>query len=573
MRNSLGMKSRIHEVHNKLREANLSDAQKLILVTGVFVSCKVASFRNKILSGALFSNCIEEFLTVIDELFKVYGLKRIDEFDFIKNHSIVDAKYLQDLCQSIFQGVLEMNFDGDILNLVYEEMLKYQSTDSKSLGIVLTPHDIVRLMVDVAQPTKDDIVLDLCTGTGSFLCEALKHGVKSVVGCELQSRLHTMAVANMIIRDVGSSKCELYNDDCFSRTFRATKSIINPPFGMKNKDLKELRFVKKQLDSVQNQGLVVAIFPVSCFNSSEMVYKKELTDIATLKLVINLNNKVFYPAAGVKCCIAAFQKGIAHNFGEDKVTFINFEDDGTFVEKHSGRICRDNYEDVYDELLVALKDPDAKIDPCKRVCTLVNLADDWNFSFYHKSDVKLTYNDLNVKFLELEIAMKRLQQRNAKRSLPLPEPRLTKRVRIVDIFDIKRGKTTIKAATHGDFPLVTCTSSNNGIASYTNKAAFTKGCLTLSKNGSVGDCFYQFDDFDASSDVYVLVPNDNNLKHPKVGVYLATLIEKALKGKYDWGYKLNDDRISREHIDIPVTSSGSLDVSYIENVHRENGDA
>ncbi|MDZ7867929.1 MAG: N-6 DNA methylase [Rheinheimera sp.] len=132
----------------------------------------------------------------------------------------------------------------DLLNQFYSEFVKYSNTDGKSLGIVLTPDHIVKLMVKLLNIKSNDIVLDLCTGTGSFILEALKYKPLKVIGCEYQNKLYTLLKCNMIIRNIPENKYEIILNDCFNEEFRCTKSIINPPYSMKDK--KELEFILKQ---------------------------------------------------------------------------------------------------------------------------------------------------------------------------------------------------------------------------------------------------------------------------------------------------------------------------------------
>ena len=79
--------------------------------------------------------------------------------------------------QSISKKVYDViqNSQGDILNKFYSEFCRYQNTDSKSLGIVLTPHHIVELMIKLLNIQSNESFIDLCSGTGSFGKEACKY--------------------------------------------------------------------------------------------------------------------------------------------------------------------------------------------------------------------------------------------------------------------------------------------------------------------------------------------------------------------------------------------------------------
>src|SRR5699024_10571576 len=116
----------------------------------------------------------------------------------------------------------------DILGSFYGEFVKYGGSDGNALGIVLTPHHITTLMADLVEVNKDDYVLDPCAGTAAFLIAAMNRmisvsGGDSVAvddirsnrlhGVELQDKLYSVGVTNMILR--GDGKSHFRRDDIF----------------------------------------------------------------------------------------------------------------------------------------------------------------------------------------------------------------------------------------------------------------------------------------------------------------------------------------------------------------------
>ena len=61
----------------------------------------------------------------------------------------------------------------DILGTFYIDFLKYANGDG-GLGVVLTPFHITELFCELAEVTKDSVVIDNCCGTGGFLIAAMK---------------------------------------------------------------------------------------------------------------------------------------------------------------------------------------------------------------------------------------------------------------------------------------------------------------------------------------------------------------------------------------------------------------
>lgn len=138
-------------------------------------------------------------------------------------------------------------------------------------------------------------------------------------------------------------------------------------------------------------------------------------------------------------------------------------------------------------------------------------------------------------------------------------------VRLVDIFDtVSRGKR-LKKADHveGDTPYVSSTAFNNGndgtCGNDTDVRVF-ENCLTLANSGSVGSCFYHPYRFVASDHVTALRRTGLS-----ANTYLAlSALISRLGEKYNFNREINDIRISRERIMIPVTDSGEPDYKYME---------
>lgn len=67
--------------------------------------------------------------------------------------------------------------------MFYTEFTQWDSINEGKIGVVLTPDDIVKIMVEQLELSPTDKVLDFCTGTGSFLIEVGKH-TRYLYGCE-----------------------------------------------------------------------------------------------------------------------------------------------------------------------------------------------------------------------------------------------------------------------------------------------------------------------------------------------------------------------------------------------------
>ena len=140
---------------------------------------------------------------------------------------------------------------------------------------------------------------------------------------------------------------------------------------------------------------------------------------------------------------------------------------------------------------------------------------------------------------------------------------------IKEIFPVvQRGKRlTRENQTSGTFPYVSSSALNNGVDGFIgNKAGvrvFTE-CLSLANSGSVGSCFYEPFEFVASDHV-------THLKNDKLSAYqylfVAAMLNR-LSEKYNFNREINDNRISREKIFLPVDESGNPCWLLIENYMR-----
>ncbi len=140
---------------------------------------------------------------------------------------------------------------------------------------------------------------------------------------------------------------------------------------------------------------------------------------------------------------------------------------------------------------------------------------------------------------------------------------------IVDVFDtIQRGKR-LKTADHliGSIPYVSSSALNNGVDNFvSNDKGVRKfsDCLSLANSGSVGSTFYEPFEFVASDHITHLKSDKFNKYHY---LFLATMTSR-LSQKYNFNREINDKRISREIVLLPVTSDNKPDYDYMEKYSR-----
>jgi hypothetical protein len=135
-----------------------------------------------------------------------------------------------------------------------------------------------------------------------------------------------------------------------------------------------------------------------------------------------------------------------------------------------------------------------------------------------------------------------------------------------DIFkEIKRGKRLTKSnQVDGIIPYVSSTSINNGVDNFIgnneNVRMYSKN-LSLANSGSVGSCFYHHYEYVASDHVTAL-----SLEKSDEYIYkFMSAIISRLEEKYSFNREINDKRISREKLFLPVDKNGEPHWEYMSN--------
>ena len=137
---------------------------------------------------------------------------------------------------------------------------------------------------------------------------------------------------------------------------------------------------------------------------------------------------------------------------------------------------------------------------------------------------------------------------------------------IVDLFpSVQRGKRLIKEnQKEGNVPYISSTAMNNGVDNFiqydASKMRLFGNCLSIANSGSVGSSFYEPFNYIASDHVTHL----KNINFNKsIYLFIATLTNR-LSQKYNFNREINDSRISREKILLPVDSNNKPDYEYME---------
>lgn len=345
------------DMHESLRINKVSEKLKPLFIAGILVSLKDLSFLSGYREIRGFQELVYECGMAIQRVLRMYqvpesDIKRmVQSFEQISNtiklkntpleeeHSL--RWYILQL-ETRLLPLAEKNID--VIGVLYHQFIRYSSGDGSSLGIVLTPNHIADFMADLIAIKKNDNVLDICCGTGTFLTAAQKR-VKNkgqVYGVEQDADLQLLAIANAVLQD--GVNIHIVHGDSYHKSLekyleqtKFTKALLNPPYSQK--DHTELDFVERALEMLEPGGMLAAICPVSCAIGTK--YKKERPRIMkkhTLKAVLTMPDDLFSTnGANTFTCIMVWEAKVPHD--STKNTFFGrYKDDGFCKKKKIGRV-------------------------------------------------------------------------------------------------------------------------------------------------------------------------------------------------------------------------------------------
>lgn len=141
--------------------------------------------------------------------------------------------------------------------------------------------------------------------------------------------------------------------------------------------------------------------------------------------------------------------------------------------------------------------------------------------------------------------------------------------RIEDIFDVIKGTRLTKADMRdGTIKFIGSSAMNNGethrIAN--NEKLHPANTITVCYNGSIGETFYQDEQFWASDDINVLYPKFDMTK--LMAMFICPII-KSVGQKYAFIDKWKQEDMKNETIRLPITPTGEPDWQYMEDYMKQ----
>lgn len=324
----------------------------------------------------------------------MYKLISKDVFVFIKNlndgKESAYSKFMQNatfLIQSprslvkIIEGIdsLDMN-NRDTMGDVYEYVLGKMAASGNN-GQFRTPRHIIRMMVELMQPTLKDTICDAAMGSAGFIVESAKY-IQENYKTELLKKensehykngmLHGFDTDATMLR-IGAMNLMLHGVDNPDIAYRDSLStdntdenryslcLANPPFtgsldyeavsksllAITKTKKTELLFLALFVRMLQIGGRCASIVPDGVLFGNSTGHKsirKELIDNQRLQAVISMPSGVFKPYAGVSTAILIFTKTNAG--GTDKVWFYDMKADGFSLDDKRAVVAENDIPDI-----------------------------------------------------------------------------------------------------------------------------------------------------------------------------------------------------------------------------------
>ncbi len=269
--------------------------------------------------------------------------------------------------------------DQDMQGNLYEYMLGKLATAGQN-GQFRTPRHIIKMMVELLQPTPDDTICDPACGTAGFLVEAAEYIRNhygdtmtnkqwenfvgdTFTGFDTDRTMLRISAMNLMLHSITHPEID-YKDSVSKQnqiSGKYTICLANPPFkgtvdaesindnlkAVTNTKKTELLFLALFLRMLIRGGQCACIVPDGVLFGSSNAHKairKELVEKHQLRAVISMPSGVFKPYAGVSTAVLVFTKTGAG--GTENVWFYDMKNDGFSLDDKRSEIAENDIPDI-----------------------------------------------------------------------------------------------------------------------------------------------------------------------------------------------------------------------------------
>lgn len=345
---------------------------------------------------------------------RMYSIMQEWVFPFIKTlHSDKNSAYSKYMDDAIFKlptplilsrvvdsldeiyAIMNEIQTADVRGDVYEYLLSKIAQSGRN-GQFRTPRHIIRMIVEMMDPSSDEMICDPACGTSGFLVAAgeyLKENRKEEIFFDKQKKDHYMnhmfygydmdrtmlriGAMNMMTHGIDNPFIEYRDSLSDQNTDKSKYSLVlaNPPFkgsldaeSVSGDLLKvcktkktELLFLTLFLRILKPYGRCACIVPDGVLFGLSKAHKdirKEIIENQRLEAVISMPSGVFKPYAGVSTAILIFTK--TEHGGTDNVWFYDMTADGFSLDDKRTPVAENDIPDIIERFKNLDKEKDRK---------------------------------------------------------------------------------------------------------------------------------------------------------------------------------------------------------------------
>lgn len=270
--------------------------------------------------------------------------------------------------------------DRDTKGDLYEYLLS-KIASAGTNGQFRTPRHIIKMMVEMMEPKKDDTICDPSAGTAGFLVTAGEYlhethedwfldktfrehyNNKMFTGLEFDSTMLRIGAMNLQLHGIDNPNLVGVDSLSDANEIREEFSLVlaNPPFkgsldydGVESSLLNvtktkktELLFLALILRMMKIGGRAAVIVPDGVLFGSSNAHKQirqEIIENHKLDAVISMPSGVFKPYAGVSTAVLFFTK--TNSGGTDNVWFYDMQADGYSLDDKRSEIKDNDIPDI-----------------------------------------------------------------------------------------------------------------------------------------------------------------------------------------------------------------------------------
>lgn len=474
--------------------------------------------------------------------------------------------------------------EHDYLGQLYETFFRY--TGGNTIGQYFTPRHVARMMADLVEVRREDIVLDPSCGTGGFLIAAMnriqiednlsrtqvvKIIRKNLIGLDKEPVTAALCVANMILRGDGTTG--IHRADCFTwkdyPIGKATVVLLNPPFPHRRTDTPPEAFVERALEGLKNGGRLAIIIPTSLLVKKEMrEWRDGIRRKNRIDGIISFERELWHPYADSVTSVLLITKGVPHR-DDVPVFFAKVRNDGH-------RVIKQVKVTVPGTQLPDVTAAYRRHDTIPGLCGWANLSDPWgpglyvpatNFSdeeivegvyYLTRSESAAVVSNAH-RVLEMQaaigrgdIAVRDLREVKRLSKTRTPDPGAST---IGGFFDIVYGQRELhnkRDLVSGSAIAISSQGTNNGWYGFFDlSAVLAPPFVTVPSTGSIGQAHVQRWPAGVADDCLILVPRHGT---PVELLYVAAAVVRGERWRFNYGMKATPGRIA----DYPLPHSETL---------------